>query len=106
MGTSNLESCVIQFKSKLGNVGASGEQKEKAIDNHRKFLDSVWTKDAMFMNYLEGVQFSALCAGLVASGSEMIEEEMHRILEQQVAVMTVRGAVQDKYEVSVDISRL
>mmetsp|Transcript_25338 Transcript_25338/g.28923 ORF Transcript_25338/g.28923 Transcript_25338/m.28923 type:complete len:763 (-) Transcript_25338:224-2512(-) len=106
VGTPNLESRVIQFKSKLGNVGASEERKEKAIDNYRKFLESVWTKDAMFMNYLEGVQFATLCAGLVASGSEMTEEEMHRILEQQAAVMTVRGAVRDEYAVSMDMSRL
>jgi len=106
VGTPNLEARVIQFKGKLSNVRASEEQKEKAIDNYRKFLESIWTKDAMFMNYLEGLQFATLCADLVASGLEMTEEEMNRILEQQAAVMTVRGSVRDEYKASMDMSRL
>mmetsp|Transcript_364 Transcript_364/g.527 ORF Transcript_364/g.527 Transcript_364/m.527 type:complete len:764 (+) Transcript_364:74-2365(+) len=106
VGTPNLDARVEQLKDKLKSVGASEEDKEEAIDRYREFLSSVWAKDAMFMNYLEGVQFASLCADLVASGLELSDDEMNRILEQQAAVMTVRGAVRDEYKASMDMSRL
>jgi hypothetical protein len=60
----------------------------------------------MFMNYLEGAQFAAVCANIVASGSELTVEEMELFMTQQAAVMTVRGAVRDEYKASMDMSRL
>lgn len=106
VGTPNLDARVEQLINKLKGVGASEGDKDEAIDRYREFLSSVWTEDAMFMNYLEGVQFASLCADLVASGLELTDDEMNRILEQQAAVMTVRGAVRDEYKASMDMSRL
>mmetsp|Transcript_30444 Transcript_30444/g.46091 ORF Transcript_30444/g.46091 Transcript_30444/m.46091 type:complete len:471 (-) Transcript_30444:145-1557(-) len=106
VGTPNLDARVEQLKEKLKGVGAPEEEKQKAIERYRKFLGSVWTNDAMFMNYLEGVQFASLCSDLVASGLDLSDDEMNRILEQQAAVMTVRGTVRDEYKASMDMSRL
>jgi hypothetical protein len=92
VGTPNLASRVIQFQQKLASVVASEEVRQNSIETYRKYLSSVWTEDAMFMNYLEGAQFAAVCANIVASGSELTVEEMELFMTQQAAVMTVRGA--------------
>ena len=106
VGTPNLESRIIQFQQKLASVAASDKVKQVAADAYRSFLASVWTDDAMFMNYLEGNQFAASCANIVASGMELSMEDMRRIMKQQAAVMTVRGAVREEYVASMDMSRL
>lgn len=106
VGTPNLDSRVIQLQQKLATIAASEETKRAATESYRKYLASVWTVDAMFMNYLEGAQFAAGCANIVASGLELTEEAMQRIMTQQAAVMTVRGAVREEYEASMDMSRL
>ena len=106
VGTPNLNSRVIQFQQKLAGVAASEDAKRDATATYRDYLSSVWTEDAMFMNYLEGVQFAAVCANRVGSGMELTVEEMERILRQQAAVMTVRGSARDEYTASMDMSRL
>jgi hypothetical protein len=106
VGTPNLNSRVIQLEQKLAGVAASEEAKQKGIDSYKSFLSSVWSEDAMFMNYLEGVQFASMCADLIASGRELTSEEMSSILKQQVAVMTARGSIRDEFVASMDMSRL
>lgn len=106
VGTPNLASRVIQFQQKLASVVASEEVKQKSIETYRTYLSSIWTEDAMFMNYLEGAQFAAVCANIVASGSSLTIEEMQRFMKQQAAVMTVRGSVREEYKASMDMSRL
>ena len=60
----------------------------------------------MFLNYLEGMQFASACASIVASGSELTDEEMARMLKAQAAVMTAKGAVRDEILASMELSRL
>ena len=106
VGTPNLESRVIQLQQKLATIAASEEAKRAATETYRNYLASVWTIDAMFMNYLEGAQFAAGCANIVASGLELTVEAMQSIMTQQAAVMTVRGPVREEYVASMDMSRL
>jgi ATPase family associated with various cellular activities (AAA) len=106
VGTPNLESRVIQLQQKLVTVAANETTKEAAVESYRNYLSSVWTEDAMFMNFLEGAQFASACANIVASGSELTQKAMERILKQQIAVMTVRGTVRDEYKASMDMSRM
>ena len=42
---------------------------------------------------------------LGASGLKM-DEQLQRLLDQQAAVMTCRGAVRDEYRAQMDLSRL
>ena len=106
VGTPNLEARMILFRQKLAAVPATEEQKKAALKTYREFLESVWTEDAMFMNYLEGMQFAAFCANLVASGTELSSAELESILKTQAAVMTVRGQVREEYRASMELSRL
>uniref|UniRef100_A0A7S4K6L8 AAA+ ATPase domain-containing protein n=1 Tax=Odontella aurita TaxID=265563 RepID=A0A7S4K6L8_9STRA len=107
VGTPNLESRVEQFKQKLAAGGAIQEdERSKAITTYRSFLESVWTDDAMYMNYLEGMQFASACADMVLSGEELSKREMTAILKQQAAVMTVRGAAREEFIASMELSRL
>jgi len=108
VGTPNLEAKVIQVRQKMASMPISQERKKRAEDTYREFLDSVWTKDAMFMNYLEGMQFAATCANIVSNQDEedLTEEAMSVILETQAAVMTARGAVREEYLASMGMSRL
>lgn len=106
IGTPNLESRVIQLKQQLTRVHAGDEQVvEDSIRSYRGFLESVWSEVAMFMNYLEGVQFASACADIVAARKKLTEEEMSVILKKQAAVMTVRGASRDEYISSMAMSR-
>ena len=107
VGTPNLNSRVLQFRQKLAAVSVKEETaKADAEHAYHSFLESVWTEDAMFMNYLEGMQFAAACAKIVAQGGELTEQEMSLILKQQANVMTVRGPVRDEYTESMNLSRL
>ncbi|CAB9523931.1 metalloprotease FTSH [Seminavis robusta] len=106
VGTPNLGARIIQFQSKLPSLTKT--QKEDAIASYRSFLESVWTEDAMFMNYLEGLQFASACASLVKSSptKQLVTEPMADILAKQAAVMTVRGQVRDEYLASMKLSRV
>ena len=94
----------MQLEQKL--MGVDVEMKEKAIEVYNTFLAKVWADDAMFMNYLEGLQFATACANLVMAGVELTETEMSNILKAQAAVMTVRGSVRDEFIASMELSRL
>ena len=104
VGTPNKTSRIILLNQKL--VGVNDEVKVKAIESYERFLAQVWTQDAMFMNYLEGLQFAAACADIVTSGLELTSAEMSQILKSQAAVMTVRGSVRDEFIASMGLSRL
>ena len=53
MGTPNLESRLIQLQKKLEEVPHIEKVKTAAVQSCRKFLESEWSNDAMYMNYLE-----------------------------------------------------
>jgi len=55
VGTPNLESRVIQFREKVAGISMEDEIKDQAIEQYRSFLESEWSNDAMYMNYLEGM---------------------------------------------------
>jgi SpoVK/Ycf46/Vps4 family AAA+-type ATPase len=110
VGTPNLESRVTLFKQQLLSMAAMSSDTEvmnEAIASHRLFLESVWSEDAMFMNYLEGVQFASACASIVASKNRNPrDEELSAILRQQAAVMLLRGSARDEYISNMALSRL
>ncbi|KAL7555044.1 hypothetical protein ACHAWF_018702 [Thalassiosira exigua] len=82
------------------------EVREKAICLYRDFLESVWSEDAMFMNYLEGMQFASVCADIVLSGRDLTKKEMTAIMKRQAAVMTVRGPAREEFLASMELTRL
>lgn len=106
VGTPNLESRVIQLRSQLASVPVSQNIKDDAEESFRSYLSSVWDEDAMFFNYLEGLQFASACANVVASAGSLTEEKMSTILRAQAIVMTVRGQVRQEYKASMGLSRL
>eukprot|EP00584_Thalassiosira_punctigera_P008779 CAMPEP_0172541276 /NCGR_PEP_ID=MMETSP1067-20121228/12103_1 /TAXON_ID=265564 ORGANISM="Thalassiosira punctigera, Strain Tpunct2005C2" /NCGR_SAMPLE_ID=MMETSP1067 /ASSEMBLY_ACC=CAM_ASM_000444 /LENGTH=787 /DNA_ID=CAMNT_0013327281 /DNA_START=87 /DNA_END=2450 /DNA_ORIENTATION=- len=106
VGTPNLESRVIQLRNQLAVVPVQQSVKEEAEESFRSFLSLVWDEDAMFFNYLEGLQYASACADLVATGNPLTEDRMSAILKAQAAVMTVRGQVRDEYKASMGLYRL
>ena len=106
VGTPNLESRVIQLRSQLAAVPVSQSVKDEAEEAFRSYLSSVWTEDAMFFNYLEGLQFASACADVVATGEPLTEEKMSAIEDRMAVVMTVRGPVREEYKASMGLSRL
>jgi len=106
VGTPNLEARVILFRQRLASVSLSSEEKEAVIDKYTSFLESVWTENAMFMNYLESKQYANAVGDIVALGGNLTDEAMASILDTQAAVMTVRGPVREEYIASMDLSRL
>ena len=113
VGTPNLNSRVQQFQdalsSKLPQLDV--EKKTEIIETYRNYLKSVWTRDAMFMNYLEGMQFAKACVNIVAGSggkNNLTFAAMSEILKQQAAVMTVRKGTQsrDDFIASMELSRL
>ena len=106
VGTPNLESRVVQLRSQLESVAASQEVKDEAVKSFRTYLQSVWSNDVMFFNYLEGIQFASACADSVATYGELSEDRMDTILKAQASVMTVRGQVREEYIASMGLSRL
>jgi hypothetical protein len=86
-------------------VPLSSEEKHIVVDKYTRYLEFVWTENAMFMNYLESKQYANAIGDIVASGSQLTEDEMSSILNAQAAVMTVRGPVRDEYIASMDLSR-
>lgn len=106
VGTPNLGSRCIQLSDKLDNAGMEVEVKEKALAAYREFLTEKWSEDAMFMNYLEGLQLASACADAVALEGELSYEKMDTLLKLIAAVMTVRGSARDEYIASMELSRL
>ena len=107
VGTPDLESRIIQLRNQLASVPVSESVKDESEESFRSFLTSVWEEDAMFFNYLEGLQFaSACCANVLQTGNPLTEETMAGILKAQSVVMTVRGQVREEYKASMGLSRL
>lgn len=105
VGTPNLEARVVLLNQRLASVPLSSEEKHIVVDKYTRYLEFVWTENAMFMNYLESKQYANAIGDIVASGSQLTEDEMSLILNAQAAVMTVRGPVRDEYIASMDLSR-
>lgn len=113
-GTPNQAARRIQFEQQLASIPSvqvSDAVKEAALEAYDAFLDSVWTETAMFMNYLEGVQFAKSCANIVATSSgwthqPLTVEAMKSLLQTQAAVMTVRGTTREEFLASMELSRL
>lgn len=106
VGTPNLQSRCILFQQQLSKISVESVVKEEAMKNYRSFLLSSWNETAMFMNYLEGVQFARACAAIVGNGKELTQETMATLLATQATVMTVRGSVRDEFIASMELSRL
>jgi SpoVK/Ycf46/Vps4 family AAA+-type ATPase len=106
VGTPNLEARSILFREELAKLSLDQDVTDAALESYRSFLSKSWAETAMFMNYLEGAQFSRACADIVKTGARLSHDDMNRILKAQAAVMTVRGAVRDEFIASMDMSRL
>jgi hypothetical protein len=108
VGTPNLESRIRQFQEKLAGIGVEDDEinKDEAIESYRDFLESEWSKDAMYMNYLEGMQFASACANIIASNRKLSKKEMSSILAEQARVMTVRRSSRTEYIETMGLSRL
>ena len=110
VGTPNLNARVIQFQNELASLSPAltQAQKDSSVEVYHSYLGSVWEQDAMFMNYLEGIQFARACALLLKNdpNKELDPDQMSSIFAQQAAVMTVRGAVREEYMASMQMSRV
>ena len=106
VGTPNLDARVVQLRSQLASVPVQQIVKDEAEHAFRSYLSSVWNEDAMFFNYLEGLQFASACADIVAKGNDLTDESMSTILSAMKVVMTVRGAVREEYVASMGLTRL
>lgn len=103
VGTPNLQARIIQYQQALKQRRGI-ENDAPLVQKYRAFLQSVWTQDAMFMNFLEGRQFASACADL---GSGLRRRDMETMFGQQAAVMTVRGtALREEYLQSMEASRI
>lgn len=107
VGTPNLEARVIQFRNALPSQ-VTESSRNTAIDEYCGFLQTVWFDDAMYMNYLEGLQFASACAALVSNHPDfkLDCEQMSTIFDRQAAVMTVRGPARDEYLAAMKLSRV
>ena len=112
VGTPNLEARVIQLRNKLDFMpGLASDIRNDALDRYEQFLESMWEENAMFMNYLEGMQFAQSCAELVAASNgpgeqlRLTPSSMEALLKNQAAVMTVRGQIRDEFIASMELSR-
>jgi hypothetical protein len=106
VGTPNLGAREIQFKQQLAKLDVSDKVKDEAMQSYHDFLLANWQETAMFMNYLEGLQFAAACAKVVVSTQKLDATVMDSILKSQAAVMTVRGNTRDEFTASMGLSRL
>jgi hypothetical protein len=106
VGTPNLESRILQLKHQLSRVNVVDEQVvNQAVKSYSAFLDSVWSGEAMFINYLEGLQLASAFADIVASKKELGAANMSTIFSKQAAVMTVRGPAREEYISSMGMYR-
>lgn len=108
VGTPNLESRCTLFRQQLAALTVSDGEREALLSTYREFLSLVWEQTAMFMNYLEGVQYARACADIVAKSgvAALTPEAMQSVLDAQSAVMTVRGPVREEFTASMNLSRL
>lgn len=107
VGTPNLGARVTMLEQALAKTtNVAEEAKYDAVRRYQEFLDSKWTENAMFMNYLEGKQFATSVASIVMSGRPLENKELSKIFAQQTAVMTARGQVREEYIAQMDLSRL
>lgn len=107
VGTPNLASRSLQFEQELSRLGVNVDDAKRSNILFRNFLQSVWGKDVMFFNYLEGLQFASSCANIVdKQGVDFLTNEtMNSIVESRASVMTIRGLVRDEYIASMELSR-
>lgn len=105
VGTPNIQSRVIQLEQKLSLIPGDKEFKAEAIENYCAFLESVWRENAMYMNYLEGLQFASACADTIVKTHGLSKNEMVKLFKKQAAVMTVRGSARDEYVETMELSR-
>jgi ribosomal protein S3AE len=94
------------LSDKLTLSGFDEDTKKYNLQVYREFLTERWTDNAMYMNYLEGMQFASSCVDLLVREGELKIESMERILTKQASVMTVRGSARDEYITSMELSRL
>jgi len=108
VGTPNLQARVIQLQNELESMSLDHSQMADAVKVYQSYLESVWAQDAMFMTYLEGVQFAKACASLLQNSPNktLDVDQMAVVFSQQAAVMTVRGAVREEYTASMQMSRV
>ena len=106
VGTPNVDARCVMLSNKLDAANFDNEVKVQALQVYRSFLEDRWDKDAMFMNYLEGLQFASLCMDVIALDGHLTNAKMENILQSQAAVMTVRGSLRDEYIASLKLSRL
>lgn len=106
VGTPNLDAKMKLFRDALSSVPVDDRLKETAEKSYHDFLHTVWEEDAMFMNYLEGLQFATACAKIVASGSPLSQEVLSTLMRSQSAVMTLRFSLREEYKASMNLSRL
>jgi len=105
VGTPNLDARCVLFSQNLDAMSLDKEERVSIENRYRKFLESVWTEEAMFMNYLEGVQYANACADFLRNG-DLTEEVMASILSAQSVVITIRGSARDEFVSSMGLSRL
>jgi len=105
VGTPNLDARCVLFSQNLDAMSLDKEERASIENRYRKFLESVWTEEAMFMNYLEGVQYANACADFLRNG-DLTEEVMASILSAQSVVITIRGSARDEFVSSMGLSRL
>lgn len=106
VGTPNLDAKCIMLRDKLTISGFDEDTKKDMLEVYREFLTKRWTDNAMYMNYLEGMQFASSCVDLLVREGELKTESMEKILTKQASVMTVRGSARDEYMASMEFSRL
>jgi SpoVK/Ycf46/Vps4 family AAA+-type ATPase len=106
VGTPNLEAKMKLFRNALSSIAVDDVLKASAEKSYHEFLKSVWEEDAMFMNYLEGLQYATSIAKIVASGSALTHEILSSFMKSQSAVMTLRFSLRDEYKASMNLSRL
>ena len=94
------------FRNQLSSIPVDDALKDAAERSYHDFLNSVWESDAMFMNYLEGLQFAAACAKIVACGLPLNHDVLSSLMKSQSAVMTLRFSLRDEYKASMNLSRL
>ena len=106
VGTPNLPARLKRFRAKLADGGTDNEA--EAVKAFEAVLKRRWESDAMFLTFLETERLAADAALLVRTEEEAppsLEDAFDALLDQQAAVMTVRGTVRDDFLESRGLSR-
>ena len=108
LGTTNLYAHVIKFNNQLASMSLTKAQKDIAVETYYNDLEAVRDQDAMFMNYLEDMQFASACGSLVQNhpSKELESNKMLVIFYQKEALMSVRGSAREEYIASMKMSRV